>query len=122
MPTPGESDLPSWDADWDDPERDEGEGLEALIEHADRPYGAESYGTTAEEAEEGEPLDLRLREEQPDRPLNDSGVVIEDDGDADVEAELVGQADVERDPLVPPEEAAVTIREGVPGGVDDPVD
>lgn len=120
MPTPGESDLPSWDADWDDPEADQGEELEALIEHADHSYGAESFGTTAEEAEEGESLDLRLKEEVPDQALTDSGVVIEDDGEVGIDGELVGVADIERDPLVPPEEAAITIRDRAPGGVAGP--
>ena len=49
MHTSGDHDLPSWDAEGGgDPEEDPGEELEAMIEHADRPFAAESFGTTAE--------------------------------------------------------------------------
>ena len=49
---------PDEDSDeWDD---GSGEALEELIEHADRASGAESFGTTADEQERGEPLGERL--------------------------------------------------------------
>ena len=55
MRTSGDHDLPSWDAEGGgDPEEDPAVELEATIEHADRPFAAESFGTTAEEEEEGE--------------------------------------------------------------------
>ena len=45
MRTSGDNDLPSWDAEGGgDPEEDPGEELEAMIEHADRPFAAESFG------------------------------------------------------------------------------
>jgi hypothetical protein len=121
MHTSGDHDLPSWDAEGGgDPEEDPGDELEATIEHADRPFAAESFGTTAEEEEEGESLDQRLSEERPDRPISDVHVVIEDDAVPDDEAEMVGEVAVEHDPFVSPEEAAITIRRRAPGAVDHP--
>src|SRR2546430_3413717 len=49
----------------EDVEEDPGEELEATIEQADRPLASESFGTTAEEQEEGESLDQRLAQERP---------------------------------------------------------
>jgi hypothetical protein len=121
MRTSGDNDLPSGDAyGGGDPEEDPAEELEAMIEHADRPYGAESFGTTAEEQEEGESLDQRLSEERPDSRISDVRLAIEDDAAADDEGEMVGEATVEHDPFVSPEEAAMRIRKRAPGGVDDP--
>jgi hypothetical protein len=121
MRTSGDQDLPSWDAEGGgDPEEDPAEDFEARIEHADRPFAAESFGTTAEEEEEGETLDQRLAEERQDRPAADVQLAIEDDAAPDEEAELVGEASFEHDPFVSPEEAAMTIRERAPGAVDDP--
>jgi hypothetical protein len=121
MRTSGENDLPSWDSQGGgDPEEDPSEDLEAMIEHADRPFGAESFGTTVEEEEEGESLDQRLSEEQPDSRISDVRLAIEDDAAADEEGEMVGEASVEHDPFVSPEEAAMRIRKRAPGGVDDP--
>jgi len=121
MRTSGDNDLPSWDAQGGgDPEEDPGEDLEAMIEHADRPFAAESFGTTAEEEEEGESLDQRLSEEQPDSRTSDVRLAIEDDAALDEEGEMVCEAFVEHDPFVSPEEAAVRIRKRAPGGVDDP--
>jgi hypothetical protein len=119
MPMSGDTDLPSWDAQGGgDPEEDPGEELEAMIEHADRPYAAESFGTTALEEEEGESLDQRLSEERPDRPLADLDLAIVDE-DPDEEGEMVGEASVGHDPFVAPEEAAMTIRDRAPGAVED---
>ena len=121
MRTSGQNDLPSGDAyGGGDPEEDPRDELEAMIEHADRPYGAESFGTTAEEQEEGESLDERLSEELPDRRISDVQLAIEDDAAADDEGELIGEASLEHDPFVSPEEAAMTIRKRAPGAVDDP--
>ena len=121
MRTSGENDLPSGDAyDGGDPEEDPRDELEAMIEHADRPYGAESFGTTAEEEEEGESLEERLSEERPDRPTSDVQLAIQEDAAPDDEAQMVGEASVEHDPFVSPEEAAMTIRERAPGAVDHP--
>ena len=104
----------------EDLEEDPGEDFEARIEQADRPFASESFGTTAEEQEEGEPLDQRLAEERPDRQSVDTTLAIEDVDAPDDEAELVGQGTIEHDPFVAPEEAAMTVRESAPGAVDHP--
>src|SRR5438105_253846 len=51
----------------EDPDEDPGEDLEAMIEQADRSFASGSFGTTAEEQEEGETLDQRLAEGRPAR-------------------------------------------------------
>jgi hypothetical protein len=111
--------------DWDveggeDLEEDPGEALEALIEQADRPFASDSFGTTAEEQEEGESLDERLGEERPSTPPIDRDIAIEDVDAPDEEDELVGLASLEHDRFVAPEEAALTIRDRAPGAVDHP--
>jgi hypothetical protein len=117
----GDNDLPSWDAEGGgDPEEDPGDEVEAMIEHADRPFGAESFGTTAEEQEEGESLDERLSQERPDRPTSDVRLAMEENAAPDDESEMVAEASFEHDPFVAPEEAAMTIRERAPGAVDHP--
>lgn len=55
------SDRPSdtgSDEGWDD---GSGQALEEMIEHADRALGTESFGTTADEQERGQPIDCRER-------------------------------------------------------------
>jgi hypothetical protein len=101
-----------------DPDDEPGEDLEAMIELADHAFGAESFGTTAEEQLQGESLDERLAEERPDRPLSDIETAIEDADAPDDEAQMVGDAVVEIDLLVAPEDSAVTIRDRAPGAVD----
>jgi len=102
----------------EDVEEDPGEELEATIEQADRPFASESFGTTAEEQEEGESLDQRLAEERPSKPPLDRQLAIEDFDAPDDEEELVGRASLEHDPFVAPEEAAMTVRDRAPGAVD----
>ncbi len=97
---------------------DEGDELEADIMRADHAFGAESVGTTPAEALEGETLDERLAEEQPDRPGDDEVVSVVDEGVSDDEDELVGEVVSERDDFASPEEAAVTVRESAPGATD----
>ena len=97
---------------------DDGDALEAAILGADHAFGAESVGTTAEEALEGETLDQLLAEERPDRPSTDETLSLIDDGLADDEDELVGDAAVERDEFASPEEAALTVRDRAPGATD----
>ncbi len=97
---------------------DEGDELEAAIMQADHAFGAESTGTTAEEALEGESLDERLAEERPDRPAVDALLSVVDEGLTDDEDELVGDGVVERDEFASPEEAAVTVRDRAPGATD----
>ena len=109
---------PDEDSDeWDD---GSGEALEELIEHADRASGAESFGTTADEQERGEPFDERLAEERPDRPILDTDLGLIDEDGPDDESELVGEAISQRDPFVAPEESAMSVRDEAPGAVDHP--
>ena len=93
-----------------------------MIEQADRPFASDRFGTTAEEQEEGEPLNQRLAEEAPSRRALDSGLEIEDFDAPDDEAELVGEGTFEHDPFVAPEEAAMSIRREAPGPIDHPDD
>ena len=102
----------------DDPAQDPGDELEALIERADRPFGSESFGTTASEQREGESLDDRLAEERSDKPPVETELAIEDADAPDDEPEMVAEASMEHDPYVAPEEAAMTLRDAAPGGVD----
>jgi hypothetical protein len=123
MSASDDSQSPARDDDGgEDPEEDPGEELEAMIEQADHPFASESFGTTAEEQEEGEPLDQRLAEERPDRPPIDLQLAIEDFDAPDDEKEMVGRASLEHDHFVAPEEAAMTVRDRAPGAVDHPDD
>jgi hypothetical protein len=92
----------------------------------DRPWGAEEWGTTDLEQLEGEPLEGRLRRENPDweRPAPAGGRLYEAgaDGDenfVDVEADVVGELDLGHDDMLSPEEAAITVRDEAPGGTYD---
>jgi hypothetical protein len=114
-----EEDSNWWDEDDEHSGEDPGEDLEAMIEQADRPFASLSFGTTAEEQKEGESLDEHLREEQPSKTPLDRELAIEDFDDE--EDELVATASIEHDPFVSPEDAAMTVRDRVPGAVDHPV-
>ncbi|MDQ3945768.1 MAG: hypothetical protein M3357_11570 [Actinomycetota bacterium] len=88
----------------------------------DRPWGAEDWGTTDFEQREGEPLDVRLRREEPDgEPRPDGGGRLlepgTDDGRWDTEADAVGELDLSHSDGLSPEEAAMTVRED-PGGLN----
>jgi hypothetical protein len=107
------------DDGWDD---GSGEELEEMIEHADHAFGTESFGTTADEQERGEPLDSRLAEERTERPILDAELGIIDEDVPDDESEMVGEAVGERDPFVAPEEVAMSVRDEAPGAVDHPDD
>jgi hypothetical protein len=107
------------DDGWDD---GSGEELEEMIEHADHAFGTESFGTTADEQERGEPLDSRLAEERTDKPILDDELGIIDEDVPDDESEMVGEAIGERDPFVAPEEVAMSVRDEAPGAVDHPDD
>ena len=104
----------------EDADEDPGEELGAMIEQADRPFASDSFGTTAEEQEEGETLDQRLAEERPSRERLDVQVAIEDFDTPDDEKQLVGRTSFEHDPFVAPEETAMTVRETAPGATDHP--
>ena len=106
----------------EDLEEDPGEDLEARIEQADRPFASDSFGTTAAEQEEGESLDQKLGEQRTKRPPIDLQLALEDVDAPDDEKELVGQASLEHDRFVAPEEAAMTVRDSAPGAVDHPDD
>jgi hypothetical protein len=85
----------------------EGEELEASIMRADHAFGAESPGTTASEAAAGESLDEALAQERAETEELDEVVSLLDDGVSDVEGEFAA-----------PEEAALSVRESVPGATD----
>ena len=97
---------------------DTGDELEAAIMQADHAFGAESVGTTPEEALEGESLEQRLAAERPDRPPIDATTSVLDEGLSDEEDELIGSAVMERDEFASPEDAAVTVRDSAPGATD----
>ena len=96
----------------------EGDELEAEILQADHAFGAELPGTTAAEAEAGEGLDRALAEERPERAASDDVVSVVDDGVPDLEEQLAGDAVLERDEFASPEEAALSVRDAVPGGTE----
>ena len=104
--------------DQEHPDEQEGEELEASIMQADHAFGSESVGTTAEEGLQGESLDQRLAEEQPERPAIDETLSVVDEGVVDDEIELVGDAVTQRDEFASPEEAAMSVRDDAPGATD----
>src|SRR2546430_15603909 len=104
MTASDDSQPPAGDVDGtEDLEEDPGEELEAMIEQADHPFATESFGTTAEEQEEGEPLEQRLREVRRDKARLERQLPIEEFDAPDEEKEMVGQASVEPDDFVAPE-------------------
>ena len=100
-----------WDEDGDDE-------LEAEIMRADRPFGADRRGTTQEEELAGESVDDELAQERPGRPATEESVGLEDEGAIDVEGQLVSDDSLEQDEFASPEEAALTIRNELPGATD----
>jgi hypothetical protein len=96
----------------------EGDELEADILRADHAFGAELPGTTAAEALAGEGLDRALAEERPERAAIDEVVSVVDEGVPDLEDELAGDVVFERDEFASPEEAALSVRDTVPGATD----
>jgi hypothetical protein len=108
--TSSDGEMTDQDAGFDDdPQRDPGEQLEAVIEHADRPLGSDSFGTTAEEGARGETLDQRLAQERQGGEPTDVALVLEDSDGPDEESEMIADATLEHDPFVAPEEAAVHV-------------
>ena len=105
-----ETDDP-WDEDGDDE-------LEAEIMRADRPLGADSRGTTAEEEVAGLNLDEALARERPDGRSVDQALEVVDDGDPDVEGELIAEGFLVTDEFASPEETALSIRDDAPGATD----
>lgn len=97
---------------------DEADELEASIMQANHAFGSESFGTTAEEELAGESLDQRLAEERPDSTETDEVMSVVAEGVSDDEAQLVGDAVIERDEFASPEEAAMSERDNGPGVTD----
>jgi hypothetical protein len=97
---------------------DETDELEASIMQADHAFGSESFGTTAEEELEGESLDQRIAQERPERSPTDEVVSVVDEDLSDEEKDLVGEAVLEQDEFASPEEAALSVRDDVPGATD----
>ncbi len=97
------------------------EGL--LLPRRDHPRAASDFGTTAEEQREGEPLDDRLREEEPDVEPGEraqAGRLVErDSGLTDHEKDEVAEEAPDDDQGLTAEEAAVRIEEDAPGAVSD---
>lgn len=103
----------------DDPwDENDGEELEAEIMRADRPFGADRRGTTAEEELTDLSIDDAVARERPDVPPTDAVVAIEDDGEPDIVGELSADASVEEDEFPSPEEAALSVRDDAPGATD----
>jgi hypothetical protein len=100
---------------WDE---GDGEELEAEIMRADRPFASDRRGTTPDEALEGLSLDDALARERRDERTVDEAVAVEADGVPDEEDELVAEGSVEQDDFTSPEEAALSIRDDVPGATD----
>jgi hypothetical protein len=95
------------------------------------PQGVEEWGTTPGEELVGEPFELRVRREEPDRPVADpqTGVSlyepgadsgVDEQGGLDTEADAVGELSVDDDVTLSPEEAALRIDEEPPGLTYDP--
>jgi hypothetical protein len=99
-------------------------GWEAEEEPAplDVPQGVETWGTTADEEQAGEPLALRVLREQPDaeQAPTDSGVRLLEpgasDGLFDDEPDAVGEVDATTDDTLAPEESAMRL-EDEPAGL-----
>ena len=106
----------------DEDDEARGEELEAEMLRADRPAGAESFGTTAEEEASEEGLDRALAQERPERVPTDEVLALVDDGENDTEKDLVGEGVNVRDEFAAPEEAAMSERDSAPGATehDDP--
>ena len=102
-----------------------GDPQEGLLPPADEPRAADRFGTTAEEQREGEPLDEKLSEEQPDRATrrrNSMGRLMEQgSGLTDEEKDEVAEEAEEDTSGLTAEEAAMRDEEnpqGLTGGPD----
>jgi hypothetical protein len=98
-----------------------GDAAEGSMPPLDRPQGVNQWGTTALEEREGEPLDVRLRREQPDFPEHieeDLPPVLQPGAEnwVDEEPDEVGEVDAAWEDSLSAEELAVHITEE-PGGL-----
>jgi hypothetical protein len=105
--------------DPDDPwDGDDGSELEAEIMRADHAFAAELRGTTPGEALAGLSLEGALARERPDGRTIEETLGIVDDGVPDEEGELFAEGSFEGDDYTSPEEAALSLRDQVPGATD----
>jgi hypothetical protein len=103
----------------DDPwDENDGEELEAEIMRADHAFGVEDDGTTAEEQRQSLSIDDALARERPEASVTDAAIVLEADGEPDVEDELVAEGFVEEDEFASPEDRAISERDRAPGATD----
>jgi hypothetical protein len=103
----------------DDPwDENDGEELEAEIMRADHAFDVEADGTTAEEQRQSLSIDDALARERPEASVTDAAVVLEADGEPDVEDELVAEGFAEEDEFASPEDAAISVRDRAPGATD----
>ena len=86
------SDDPDSDDDTVFEQLDPGDTLDSRVDPLDegwsppeKPRGLDAWGVTEQEEREGEPLDLRLREEEPDLSWDDDGDGLGDTCDTDGE-------------------------------------
>lgn len=90
----------------------------------DEPQAVDEPGTTAEEQREGESLDERLEEEEPDHAAEEreqAGLLVEEGrGLTDAEKDEVAEAADAAEEELPPEEDAVRVEDEAPGGTDEP--
>jgi hypothetical protein len=108
-----------YDDDVNPRDSDGSDELEAEIMQADHPFGMGLWGTTAEEELAGEGLDRALAQERPETPPTEDALeVVDEDEGGDKEGELIGDAVLTRDDFAPPEEAALTVTDEVPGATD----
>jgi hypothetical protein len=89
----------------------------------DEPQAVDEPGTTAEEHREGESLDKRLEEEEPDLEVEEregAGLLVEEGrGLTDTEKDEVAEAADAAEGLTA-EEDAVRVEDEAPGGTDEP--
>ena len=91
----------------------------------DQPMGVASWGTTANEEAQGEPLEVRLMQEEPDvvsRADDTAGQLLEpgaEGGIADTEASMVADENPVLEDSLAPEEAAMHVVDELPGGTTD---
>jgi hypothetical protein len=105
--------------------RDTGDSQEGLVLPRDEPRALEDTGITAAEQREGQPLEERLAEEEPERrpdERRDAGRLVEDDaGLVDEERDVVVEEAEEDKEGRSAEERAVRVEEepgGLTGGPD----
>jgi len=97
-----------------------GEVSEGPVPPLDRPQAVDEWGVTPREQELGEPLDVRLRRERPDRfgaPEDDVRQVFEPGAEyfVDDEPAVVGEFDALWEDTLSAEEAAVRVVDEPPG-------